>query len=147
VKYLTLLALLPFFALTAQAHEDASLLPWDEFTRDTAVPTAAVKLLVTVRLGTHPDTFRVPLSNCGNDVQAVKLVVQNADVTVQTFGLKFTDGTSRDFNVNRTFRAGTDSGWIDLGLFRAMDSRCPVDVYAKASATGPATVLVYGNLK
>jgi hypothetical protein len=130
-KTLSLLALVPvFFSLHAAALE-----------------TAAVKLLATIHVGTRVETFSVKVPNCGNDIESVKIVLEDAPVTVQTFGARFTDGTSREFTINRTFRPGTDSGWIRLDLFRSMDSRCPASIYSTASSTGQATVQIYGNLK
>jgi hypothetical protein len=153
VKAIRFLALVPFLALSylpaAHANEEASLLPWNAFRATADVgPESAVKLLATFRIGSRISLYRVPLSNCGNDVQSVNLKVSGASVTVQTFGIRFTDNSTREFNVNKTFNAGTESGWIDLGMFRAMDSRCPAEVYANALApTGLATVQVFGNLR
>lgn len=158
MKYLSMLALLPFLALSylpaAQAKhvsqapaEDALSLPWNHFVREAVSPIASTRLLATFHIGSRINRYSVALTNCGSEVKAVNLKVLGANVTVATFGIKFTDGTSRDFNVNKTFNAGTDSGWIDLGMFRAMDQRCPAGVYANASSNGSATVQVFGDVR
>jgi hypothetical protein len=149
VKFVQLLAVVPFLALSylPTAHaEDASLLPWDNYIRDSVGPEAATKLLGTLHIGSRIEIFSAPVPECASKVRAVEIKVQGADVTVQTFGIKFTDGNTKDFTVNKTYKAGTDSGWIDLGMFRMMDQRCPAEIYAKASSSGNATVLVYGDM-
>jgi hypothetical protein len=139
-------ALLAASALPAFAAEDASTLPWNNFVRD-ANPVAGTQLLATFHVGSRIDTFHIAVPQCASTIAAIDLKVQGAAITVATFGIKFSDGTTKDFNVNKDFADGTDSGWIDLGMFRSMDSRCPAEVYAKASSKGKATVLVYGQMK
>ncbi|MGZ3658145.1 MAG: DUF2541 family protein [Bdellovibrionota bacterium] len=150
MKFVQLLAVVPFLALTylPAAHaEDASVLPWNNFIRESTGPQAGAKLLATLHIGSRIEIFSAPVPECASKVRAVELKVQGADVTVQSFGIKFTDGNTKDFTVNKTYKAGTDSGWIDLGMFRMMDQRCPAEIYAKANSTGNATVLVYGDMK
>jgi hypothetical protein len=152
MKALSFLAVLPFLALSytparAEAVIYADQLPWGDFTREYVAPEAATKLLVTLKVSKTPGTFHIPVTNCGNNIQAVELKVTGADVTVTGFGLKFTDGQSKDFPITKTFAAGTDSGWIDMSMLRQVDPRCPVDIYAKGSSSGNATILVYGQMK
>lgn len=144
------LALGVFLSVSGAVHaEEARSLPWRLFTTDVADPSnTGIKLIKTFTVGTSMAAYHIAVKNCANDISAVKLRLSNAGVRVQSFGVTFTDNTSRQFNVNRTYPAGTESPWIDLGIFRAMDSRCVADVVATAQSTGgTATVEVFANTK
>jgi hypothetical protein len=142
-----LFVLLAFFSVPAfAALPAASSLPWNEFTRD-AVPTVNTKLLVTLHVGTRESEIRIPVTQCAQHIRAMLLKVTGADVSVKSFGIRFTDGQSKEFAVSETFKSGTDSGWIDLGILKRLDSRCPTTVFARGSSNGNALVRVYGDMQ
>lgn len=142
-----LFVLLAVVSLPAVAAiPEANSLPWNEFTRE-AVPTPNSKLLQTIHVGKREGVLSIPVPQCAQQIRAIDLMVSGADITVQSFGIRFVDGQAKEFAVKRNFKAGTDSGWIDLGILKSLDPRCPATVYARGNATGNATVRVYGDMK
>jgi hypothetical protein len=123
----------------------ASSLPWNEFTRDVAF-TENTKLLATLHVGKRETELRIPVPQCAEHIRAIELKVSGADVSVKSFGVRFNDGNSREFSVSDVFKNGTDSGWIDLGMLKRLDPRCPATVFARGSSNGNATVRVYGDM-
>jgi hypothetical protein len=139
VHALQILALLPFLALSYSAHAAPEETPWDSLVQE-----QAPQLLSTLSVTLQVTTFEVPIPNCGKTLHSVKLQIMGGDVNLTGFGLRFSDTRTLNIPKSQTYKAGTDSGWIDLSPFQRVPLLCPTAIYATGSSPTAATVIITG---
>ncbi len=108
----------------------------------------SVKLLGTFLVGPTLKTYRLPVHNCAKEIKSIKLRASRAAIYVKEVGIYFTDGNRRDFKMDKTYDAGSESKWYSIGLFRALDRRCVTEIFADGqSVDGVAKVEIFGEVK
>lgn len=106
-----------------------------------AAEASTSEKLATFQVGPNSKAYSFNVKNCATNISAVKLRVGGDGIFLANVGVVYSDNSTKQMNVNFSFRGGSETPWVNFDQLSGNDPRCPVKVFATANSKGTTAVV------